>query len=385
MCQEESKREASYYGAYATDKFGGGIGRRVGLVESSQTLPGTAIARITLVSEQRGALRRWATASNWRQATAIHKGAYFTRSENLVQEDVVEKVRQHYVSASEALDAQYVKAALYRLEDDSKLLALLDSTRLGHIPSVVYGVFQEHKESCIVDFANKRLGGAWLSYGMVQEEKMFIERFDYGALCARSLLEMPRSPLEEPVASPFSMKQDEAWLLVGGLRYAEVPWYGRTPKDGLQRLQCVSPLDDDAPPTVLAIDAIKADFKKYGRAHLHMMLVKAYVGFAAAKEDPELGGATCISTGSWGCGAFFNNERVMFVVQALAANLAGVELRYHSLGDGLSLAPAFQLLEEAMCKKATVGQVLDSLAQKCTEDPAWESKWKPPRSQQPRL
>jgi len=335
---------------------------------------------VTLVSEQRGTLRQWATASNWRQATAIHKQAYFTRSENLVQEDVLEKVRQHYVSTTEALDEKCIKAALYRLEDESKLKEMLDATLVSSIPAVVFGVFQEDKEGCVVDFANKRLGGGWLSYGMVQEEKMFIERFDYGALCARSLLEMPRSPLEEPVASPFSMKQDEAWLLVGGLRYADVPWYGRTPKDGLQRLQCVSPADDDAPPTVLAIDAIKADFKKYEKAHLFMMLVKAYVGFAAAKEDPDLGGATCISTGSWGCGAFYNNERVMFVVQALAANLAGVNLMYHSLGDGLSLTPAFQFLEEALCKKASIGQVLESLAQKCAEDPAWESKWRPPKS-----
>ena len=35
---------------------------------------------------------------------------------------------------------------------------------------VVFGVFNEEKDPCVVDFANKRLGGGWLGYGMAQEE-----------------------------------------------------------------------------------------------------------------------------------------------------------------------------------------------------------------------
>jgi len=381
---EEAKSPVSYYGAYSKDRFGGGIGERVGLVEQKQSLPGTGVVRVTLVSEPRGVLRQWASESNWREATRIHKKAYFTRTENLVQEEVLQRVRQHYVACTEALDDQLVEAGLFRLEDEAVLLELLGQTRFTHIPEVVLGVFAEEKDPYVVDFANKRLGGGWLGYGMAQEEKMFIERFDYGALCARSLLEMPRSPIEEPVASPFSMRQDEAWLLRGGLAYASVGWYGRTPKDGLQRLQLRSPLDDvGTSPTVVAIDAIKADFSKYEMEHLRMMIVKAYVGFVAAKADKDLGGCSRLSTGSWGCGAFFNNERVMFVVQAIAANLAGVELKHHSLGDGLSLAPAFELLEDCLRKKMTVSQVLDALSRKCAEDPAWQSKWRPPKDARP--
>ena len=54
------------------------------------------------------------------------------------------------------------------------------------VPVLVEGIYDEKTERCVVDFANKRLGGGWLSYGMVQEEKMFIERPDLGALCARA-------------------------------------------------------------------------------------------------------------------------------------------------------------------------------------------------------
>ena len=89
-----------------------------------------------------------------------------------------------------------MQAALFRC-DSAAFGALCEETPVSGVPELVVGVFDEKKEACIVDFANKRLGGAWLSYGMVQEEKMFIERFDLGALAARALVEMP-----DPAASP---------------------------------------------------------------------------------------------------------------------------------------------------------------------------------------
>merc|ERR1712137_1251710 len=108
-----------------------------------------------------------------------------------------------------------------------------------------------------------------------------------------------------------------------------------------------------------------------------MMLIKAYVGFIAAKDDEDVGGQSRVSTGSWGCGAFFNNERVMFVVQTLAASLAGVEITYHVLGDGFRLADAFQFLEDAMLRKLSVAETLSLLAERCHSDPAFASKFKP--------
>ena len=51
---------------------------------------------------------------------------------------------------------------------------------------------------------------------MVQEEKMFIERPDLGALCARALVEMPApSKSGPPLACAFTMAADEAWVLKG--------------------------------------------------------------------------------------------------------------------------------------------------------------------------
>jgi len=374
------KDYSAYYGSYLEDRFGGGIGLRVGLDEvRTQPVPESCVNRICLLSESHSTLREWATEENWKEATRIHKGAYFTRMTNEVQEAVLQRVRAHYASTTLAYsaDAAPIQAALFRCTDEAALRNLSATKLVLSTPSVVRGVFDEQTERCIVDFANKRLGGGWLSYGMVQEEKMFVERFDFGALCARSLLEMP-DPIAQPLASPFSMHPNEAWVLRGAPAFAKVTWYGRTPADGLERLKLLDPaLDRKTSPTVIAIDAIKASFLVYERHHLELMLTKAYCGFAAARHDPDVGGEGLVATGSWGCGAFYNNERVMFVVQALAASLAGVSLTHHELGDGLDLTPAIALVEGLVAQRRTVAEGLAELQALCASDAGWRSKFDP--------
>jgi hypothetical protein len=115
------------------------------------------------------------------------------------------------------------------------------------------------------------------------------------------------------------------------------------------------------------------------------MATKAYAGFAAARHDPKVGGHETMATGHWGCGAFKNNEKVMFVVQSLAADLAGVRLRYHlppvelTGGRGVDLAPATAMLEEARAQKLSVREALERLEQRCATDEEWRTKWRPPK------
>ena len=367
--------EVSYYGSYLNDRFGGGIGRRVGVDESGKRpLKGTGVVRVATFNDTHENLRKWATKENWQRATEIHKGAYFTRYTNEIQEAVLEHVRQHYEKMPYKADEPVVMA-LYRFGDRNEFEDRLNKMRVTKLPAVVHGGFDEKNERCIVDFANKRLGGGWLSYGCVQEEIMFIERPDFGAMCARSLLEMP-DPRQEPIASPFSMEANEVWILKGAPRYAHLGWYGRPPKDALKKVKLLNPEEDrKTSPTVIAMDAIKASFETYQKEHLELMLIKAYTGFVAAKEDDVAG--EVVATGSWGCGAFYNGEPVMFAIQSLAANAAGVALTYHVLGDGRRLAPAFELLEEALVKKLSIKEALELLAERCANDPAFRTKFKP--------
>ena len=284
-------------------------------------VPGTAVTRAQFVSESHDTLRQWATATNWREATRRHKAAFFNRFENLEQEALVEKIREHYHAFThDALShprPALVQAGLFRC-DAAAFEALCASTRVCGTPEVVAGVYDEKRETCIVDFANKQLGGAWLSYGMVQEEKMFIERPDIGALCARALVDMRETELFPPTGGKprqhcdFSMGRNEAWVFRGAPAYASLNAYGRIKPGWQEKLTLLDPADDRyTSPTVVAIDAIKASparatgtggFERYERRHLEMMVLKAYTGFAAARHDSTLGGHEVVASGHWGCG-----------------------------------------------------------------------------------
>lgn len=383
---QEDRGPVQYYGSYAGDRFGGGIGDRVGLDElRSRPLPGTCLQRVALFEETHANLAAWSSEGNWKEATRVHKKAYFTRFNNPLQEEAVERVRQHYVSqCATGYEAKHlVQAALFRCDDDQAFKKQLEQAKVTTIPAIAFGKMDEKNERCIVDFANKRLGGGWLSYGQVQEEIMFTERFDAGALCAKALMEMPEDPTDpekRAVACKFSMHANEAWIIKGCPRFAHLDWYGRVREGFMDKLTPLNPNEDqDTCPTVICVDAIKADFQRYEKEHLEMMLRKAYCGFAAAAHDPDVGGEKLVATGSWGCGAFHNNECVMFVVQALAANAAGVALTHHVLGDGRRLAPALALLEELMLMKpqATVFQGLELLEKRCASDEDWRTKFDP--------
>lgn len=181
---------ADYYGG------GDGISSRWGIEEHSNAagtaVPGTDLQRLALFTETHERLRIWASEENWRKATHVHKTAFFPRGENLVQEAVMQDIRAHYV-ATKVTAPPPVQAALFR-GDRSSFSNLCKSTAVAGSPTVVDGLYDQKAEKCIVDFANKRLGGAWLSYGMVQEEKV-------GWRPARNLRVLALT-LRTPVAAP---------------------------------------------------------------------------------------------------------------------------------------------------------------------------------------
>ena len=85
------------------------------------------------------------------------------------------------------------------------------------------------------------------------------------------------------------------------------------------------------PPTISNIIAIAAPAGGYGRyrkEHIALVLATAYSGFrAAVSESCRVTGSSAgviVHTGFWGCGAFGGNRVMMTLLQALAAEMAGV-------------------------------------------------------------
>lgn len=89
---------------------------------------------------------------------------------------------------------------------------------------------------------------------------------------------------------------------------------------------------------ILALAAPAGGRGPYDRAELEDVLATAATGFAAAAQESRRlagpGARTVVHTGFWGCGAFGGNRAVMTVLQALAADLAGVDLAFHAGGGG---------------------------------------------------
>ncbi len=107
-----------------------------------------------------------------------------------------------------------------------------------------------------------------------------------------------------------------------------------------------------SPPTIsniLAMAAPAYGSGRYSPDQIRQISLSAYTGFSAARaESARLDPAnqrTRIHTGFWGCGAFGGNRRLMTLLQALAADLAGVDIFFHAV-DEAGAALARQALEE---------------------------------------
>ncbi|MBI5542366.1 MAG: hypothetical protein HY901_00640 [Deltaproteobacteria bacterium] len=94
------------------------------------------------------------------------------------------------------------------------------------------------------------------------------------------------------------------------------------------------------PPTRSNILAIAAPVGhgRYSARQIEGIARTAFAGFSAARLESKSARAV-VHTGFWGCGAFGGNRVLMTALQALAAQMAGVEVVFH-WGDEAGEAPA---------------------------------------------
>jgi len=103
-----------------------------------------------------------------------------------------------------------------------------------------------------------------------------------------------------------------------------------------------------SPPTtsnILAMAALPGGYGEYQREEIIYILSAAYAGFSAARQESDrmtsARSRTVIHTGYWGCGAFGGNRELMTILQALAAELAGVDVVFWAFDKpGVELAGA---------------------------------------------
>ena len=144
--------------------------------------------------------------------------------------------------------------------------------------------------------------------------------------------------------------------------------FGRAP--GTQIRAAVRPVNPPTLSNILAIAAPAGGSGAYRADTLSSILRTAFSGFAAARQESErLAGTGCrtvIHTGFWGCGAFGGNRELMTILQALAGDLAGVDIVYWTFdvagqNQAAKACSAYEALREA---SSGVESILNQLFQR---------------------
>jgi len=220
----------------------------------------------------------------------------------------------------------------------------------------------EHGLEWHVNFADPDLFVAYGSPLFAQDEMQVAEHPALGAL-SETLAARGRQAVTSTLGRPSP-------VLVTGVerrcRIATDPDAGRRRPRGLYG-NAFAAADAEAvrdattaidPPTITNLVAMAAPAYGAGRytsQQVERILTTAYTGFrAAALESARQighGVPVFVHTGFWGCGAFGGNRVLMAILQALAAEMAGVErLLFHTGGvrGEAPLRSALQTIESTL-------------------------------------
>ncbi len=130
--------------------------------------------------------------------------------------------------------------------------------------------------------------------------------------------------------------------------------------DAVRRAMTV--IDPPTASNIIAVAAPAGGYGKYRKDQIELVLATAYSGFRTAVfESRRATGSAAgviVHSGFWGCGAFGGNRVMMTLLQALAADMAGVDRLVLHIGDPLGRAPVDQagaLLRDVLTEPGPIG------------------------------
>eukprot|EP00397_Hematodinium_sp_SG-2012_P043901 GEMP01048901.1.p1 GENE.GEMP01048901.1~~GEMP01048901.1.p1 ORF type:complete len:337 (+),score=79.71 GEMP01048901.1:239-1249(+) len=303
------------------------------------------------IKRERGFLQKFASKAEHVEVARKNSPYHRAAAGNKDQTDYIEQLRKKY--AAMKCD-QKREIVIQKFKLPKKFV--FDTKNEPRIVELIKGMYTPD-ETNHVDFANKNIGGGYLTYGMAQEEVMCCERTDFGFFIAEMYARK----------TPLVIADDEALVIHGADICSGIDFYGRVPEDWDGKC-CFFKTPHVMETSVVAIDCIRPKWKKYGRGHLEWCIKKAYCGFQGAPGDS-------VTTGQWGCGAFFNNKHVMYCVQALAAWLAGKKLYYHA--PYTQVSKGLEMVKKWGKQKVPFKAALEELVKTCASDPAFETSYDP--------
>ncbi len=236
-------------------------------------------------------------------------------------------------------------------------------------------VAQPHVVAWYLNFADPRLFVAYGSGLLAQDELQVVEHPALAcvreAILARDLPALTIDPDGAPTPVTVTGVQrrcivqtepDASHGLPSGL-YGNA--FARASEEEL-RLG-VTALDEPTVTNIVAAAAPSGGLGRYDREDVTYVLTAASTAFAAARLesrrlDPSVS-RTVVHTGFWGCGAFGGDRSLMTILQALAADIAGVEIVFWAVSEaGVALATsAREAYEDMRAESSRVAELLERL------------------------
>jgi len=251
----------------------------------------------------------------------------------------------------------YSRWARMRLPDrvDPQQAATLVSARPGfydYLPALDAETSLEWH----VNFADPRLFVAYGGPLFAQDEMQVAEHPALGALREALLAaDRPTLTVEDGRATPVLVSGVERRCQVDTRPDAELRRpeglygnaFGRASADVVAR--ATARIDPPTISNIVAMAAPAGGFGRYRTDEIEGILVTAFTGYRAALLEsrrqcgPDV--AVAVHTGYWGCGAFGGNRVLMALLQAVAAQLAGLDrLVFHAGSGSAPLEEALGLL-----------------------------------------
>ena len=195
---------------------------------------------------------------------------------------------------------------------------------------------EDGEERFWVDFANKRLGGGCFGKGFVQEEIMCVEMPELADLVATG----------NSKREPWRTRSGKEWVLQGSptplviknvsrvLKIKDLYRSHELKKCSYKKLEkSIITLDSSQTVNILAMAAPSLRSKKpkfqLSSEAAQDLFNTFHAGFTLAKKQTSKGKQCTICSGNIGCGAFNNDYRLVYLLQAFAAQQTGVNLRLY--------------------------------------------------------
>lgn len=261
----------------------------------------------------------------------------------------------------------------YQMAMEEDLFLELLSSPLNDLPivSTTEAWYQYQSENHFyVDFAHPTaFGGGFRSFGNVQEETLFVE---FPALAHLAFLTR-----ESPIRCINEENDDPTPFLVPDCKRSfqlENLYGSLLEKTPLNEIRAhIKKIASSPCVNILGMSAKNwsSAEKRYDQADLRYHLKMAFLAFEGAHLVYS---PTVIHTGAWGCGVYLNSEKMMTLIQMLAATLArtpiifeGVNLAHHPY-----LTSAFIDEVKGMIREAdTAEELLERVEQLQESDPSW--------------